>query len=213
MAISTYSELQTEIAEWVNRSDLTARIPTFISLCEAKLNRELRLRVQEANFPLSLAAGESSVALPDGFVEPLALWEVEASGNRPLRFVPPSALDKDATAGDLTKWSIDGTNIIFGRPAGSAVSLLFRMRSAFALSDAEPTNWLLTNYPDVYLYGSICEAEHFSRDDEAMMVAKARCDEAMRSVKRLNAKSQSGGTLAVETQMQPRRNDYEGYYW
>ena len=45
------------------------------------------------------------------------------------------------------------------------------------------------------------------------MVAKARCDEAMRSVKRLNAKSQSGGTLAVETQMQPRRNDYEGYYW
>ena len=34
MAITTYSELKTSIANWLNRDDLTTQIPDFISLAE-----------------------------------------------------------------------------------------------------------------------------------------------------------------------------------
>jgi len=44
MAIATYTDLQTAAGDWLNRADLTSVIPTFISLAEAKFNRELRTR-------------------------------------------------------------------------------------------------------------------------------------------------------------------------
>ena len=43
MAINTYATLQTAVANWLDRSDLTDRIPEFIALAEARMNRNLRL--------------------------------------------------------------------------------------------------------------------------------------------------------------------------
>ena len=47
MAIGTYDELKTAVANWLDRDDLTDRIPEFISLAEARFNRVLRLRSME----------------------------------------------------------------------------------------------------------------------------------------------------------------------
>jgi len=44
MSFSNYSALQTTIASYLGRTDLTAMIPTFITLAEARLQRELRTR-------------------------------------------------------------------------------------------------------------------------------------------------------------------------
>ena len=40
MAITTYAELKTAIANFLARSDLTDRIPEFIALAEARMSRE-----------------------------------------------------------------------------------------------------------------------------------------------------------------------------
>ena len=45
MAINTYATLQTAVANWLDRSDLTDRIPEFIALAEARMNRTLRLAI------------------------------------------------------------------------------------------------------------------------------------------------------------------------
>ena len=47
MALTTFSELQTSIANYLNRTDLTAPIKDFITLTESKLNRVLRLRAMQ----------------------------------------------------------------------------------------------------------------------------------------------------------------------
>jgi hypothetical protein len=48
MAISTYTELKSTIANWLNRSDLTSEISDdFIKLVEADLNAKLRIRQME----------------------------------------------------------------------------------------------------------------------------------------------------------------------
>ncbi len=44
MSLSTYSDLQTSIANYLARSDLTSIIPDFITLAENRLRRELRIR-------------------------------------------------------------------------------------------------------------------------------------------------------------------------
>jgi hypothetical protein len=44
MSITTYSELQQAIADWLERADLAARIPDFIALFEATANRLSRMR-------------------------------------------------------------------------------------------------------------------------------------------------------------------------
>ena len=40
----TYAELKTNIANYLNRSDLTSYIDTFIDSTEAELNRRLRTK-------------------------------------------------------------------------------------------------------------------------------------------------------------------------
>ena len=47
MAIGTYAELQTAVANWLDRGDLTDRIKEFISLAEARMNRVLRLQLMD----------------------------------------------------------------------------------------------------------------------------------------------------------------------
>ena len=44
MAINTYATLQSSISDWLNRSDLTSAIESFISLAEAQMNRTIRHR-------------------------------------------------------------------------------------------------------------------------------------------------------------------------
>ena len=40
----SYSDLKTQVANYLARQDLTDKIPTFIELAEIRLNRDLRLR-------------------------------------------------------------------------------------------------------------------------------------------------------------------------
>jgi len=64
MAISTYSELQTAVANWLDRDDLTDRIPEFIALAEARFNRVLRLRSMESKQTASTIGGREITISP-----------------------------------------------------------------------------------------------------------------------------------------------------
>ena len=67
MALSTYSELKSSIANWLNRSDLTTEIQDdFIVLTEADFNAKLRIRQMEQNDDVTINA--ESVTVPTGFI-------------------------------------------------------------------------------------------------------------------------------------------------
>ena len=54
MAITTYAELKSSIANWLNRDDLTAVIPDFIALAEAQIARDIRHWRQEKRVTTSV---------------------------------------------------------------------------------------------------------------------------------------------------------------
>lgn len=207
MPIGTYSELQTAISGWLHRSDLATKAPDFIALAESRLNRLLRLRTMESNEAMTASAGSRSVALPAGFIDPLALWLELASGRSELRFYHPSVLPVTTSTGVPTCWTVDGANLAFERPVDQAYSLTLRMLKAFSLSDAQPTNWLLTNHPDLYLYGALIESAPYIRDDARIALWQERFDRAFAEVQAKEHRSQSLATLSTDVAMTGRNHN------
>ena len=64
MAITTYAELQTSVANFLARDDLTAQIPDFIALAEARMGRELDTRSQIKRATAETVAGAEFIDLP-----------------------------------------------------------------------------------------------------------------------------------------------------
>ena len=59
MSLSTYSDLQTSIANYLARSDLTSQIPDFITFAENRLRRELRIRQMLKSVTTATVSGDN----------------------------------------------------------------------------------------------------------------------------------------------------------
>lgn len=198
MAITTYAELQAAAANWLVRADLTARIPEFIALAEARLNRLLRMRLAEAEVALTATPGARTIPLPAGFGEPLALWIVETGGRRGLPFVEPSLMAATSLAGRPAMWSVDGPNLAFERPCDQPYGFIFRLLTKMALSDNAPTNALLSDCPDAYLFATLAEAGSFLRDTDLAQAYEAKLQAALDEINSKDARSRAARALSTD---------------
>ena len=171
MAISTYSELQTAVGNWLNRTDLTDRIPEFIALAEAQMNRRLRVRQMVTRAEAALAS--EFVGVPADLLEPIQLTlEISESDIRFLQYLAPERmLAEKAALGAITAaepqfYSIVGTQIqLLPQPDQSYTSEFTYYAKLPALA-SNSTNWLLSAYPDAYLYGSLVQGAPYLIEDE-----------------------------------------------
>ncbi len=198
MAITTYPELKAAVATWLIRSDLTARIPEFIALAEARLNRVLRKRQAESDQSLTTTASSRTVALPATFAEALQCWILVDGERRRLVPMSPVFNDASAVAGQPDYWGIDGTNLVFERPCDTAYSIVLRQIGKYALSDASPTNALLTEAPDVYLYATLVEAAPFLRDGVMANSYEAKLTRALNDLNAKDGRARSRQRLRTE---------------
>jgi hypothetical protein len=212
VALTTYSELKASVADFLNRTDLTSTIPDFIALAEADINSHFDLRTVESDQALTAVTNSRFIALPTGFREPQNLWINWSYGRGdPLRFVAPELLVTSVTPGIPLLWCIDGTNIAFDRPAGSNYSLTLRMIGGVTLSDATPTNLVLTNYPNVYLYGALKEAAPYLRDAEGAGLWEAKYQDAIMKAKAKEGREKSLVTLSTEPGSLTFRGNRSGF--
>lgn len=199
MAISTYPELQAAVATWLKRGDLTARIPEFITLGEAWLNRKVRKRQAEIDQPMTGVASSRFIPLPASYAEALNLWIVLDTGRVPVdRFIDPALMQTYPQAQRPYRWTIDGTNLAFERPCDQAYSFVLRMISKYALSDGAPTNTLLTDAPDLYLAAAMVEAAGFTRDAELEARWTRKRSDALNDLNAQDARSRKLQTLSTE---------------
>jgi hypothetical protein len=198
MAITTYAQLQAAAANWLVRGDLTARIPEFITLAESRLNRILRTRLATVEVALGGVVGARTIPLPSEFAEPIALWIVRTTGREPLRFIEPSLIGASSLRGEPASWTVDGANLAFDRPCDQAYNFMLRMLGKFALSDAAPTNSLLSDHPDAYLFATLCEAAPFLRDAELAADYEGRLERAIAEINAKDARARAPGVLSTE---------------
>jgi SH3-like domain-containing protein len=163
MSIGTYAELQTAITNWLDRTDLSSRIPEFIALFEAQINRRLRVRKQITSTTLTPSSG--SVALPTDYLEwKRVTWT--GSPRRELDYVTPSFLsgtNPDLLSDVPTYFTIEGANIKVSPTDNTSLDFLYAQKLP-ALSVSNTTNWMLTDNPDGYLWGSLVMAATFTED-------------------------------------------------
>ena len=94
MSISTYAELKTAVANWLDRSDLTDRVPEFITLAEARIGRKLRVRGVEERATTPLVGSQEYYALPSDFLEARNV-QINSNPVQVLTYRTPQQLDKE----------------------------------------------------------------------------------------------------------------------
>lgn len=201
MTFATKADLKTQVLDFMARSELTGNVDDFITLAESRLNRELD--AVEVDTTLTGTHDSRSIDISSlSIVEPVALFISEVGFNE--RLLTPKV---DGTfpyldaSGTPRYWAIDGTNIDFDRPLDSAYPFRFRYRERFSLASDGSTNWLLTNYPDVYLAAVVVWGFVFIKAKEDTAFYKAILDDAMPSIKRVIAKNKQS-LLTVDPMLQ-----------
>jgi hypothetical protein len=198
MALTTYAELKAAIADFANRTDLTAPIVDFITLAEARLYDEMILKNMESEETLTLVTSQNYVALPSGFISPIALWLVVSSVRVPLSPALPQELPYDTTNNQPQYWAIDGANIRFDCPAADNYTAYLRCVKKSNLSGSVATNYLLERRPDIYLAASMAELARYTRDVDLFNTWESKLVKEIASFK--NAENRARG-------MVPMRND------
>lgn len=198
MSLDTYANLQTEIGEFLSRSDLTAKIPSFITLLEARAFRKLKLRddIVRGSFSISSQYTDLDTEI-SGWLELIDI-ELNTEPVRPLQILSPDQKDflySRTTTGKPHHYAIHGNELeVYPSPdATYTCNVTYRSRIT-NLSDANTTNWLLTNHPDIYLYGSLVAAESYILNDARLPMWKALLDEAMRELNLLEKRATHSGS-------------------
>lgn len=200
MAISTYTELKAAIATWAHRSDLTSIIPDFVTLAESRINR-LTGPIMDREFEVDLTAtvGSREIAMPTGVKISNKLWLTTYLPRERLVYRNPEDLPEQIDSGPPSYWTvIGGDTIRLDSEADIAYTFKFFYRGKYTLSDSFPTNWLLTNFPDIYLYASLMELGVYIEDMEQVAVWKAAYDLAVAQLQIIESRTKANTTLRTE---------------
>lgn len=179
--ITTYDELLSASADWLNRADLVEQLPAFVTISETQFNREMRTR--DMMVRADATSADELVALPDDWLEHYSL--VLAPGGSPtlppLRYMSEKESNEiKAVSGGLTGspagYTVIGNAIELVPPPGGDVDLKMVYYARIpSLSATNQSNWLLVKAPDLYLYSTLLQAQPYLKDDARLQVwAQAR---------------------------------------
>ena len=169
MSITTYAELKTAIADFLNRDDLSTTVETFISLTEADMARRIRHWKMEARLTVSYDAQFEDI--PADWVETISLYLTDGTGPHQLDLISRAEMLErrysTADTGGLPRfYAMAGDQFeLFPSPDEAYAGELLYIQTIPALSDAATTNWLLTTAPDAYLYGALAHSAPYLSED------------------------------------------------
>ena len=197
MAIGTYSELQSSIANFLARDDLGTQIPDFISLAESRMSRELEARSQEKRATASIASGDAYVALPTD-MRSIRLVKLQTSPTEVLEYYTPIKLEElypDTRGGKPRGYTIIGSEVKFGpTPDSDYTCEIVYSEGVDSLSDSNTTNTILARHPDAYLYGALSVASVYLMDDQKTAVYESLFGRAIEEIKREEQRGKHAGS-------------------
>jgi hypothetical protein len=151
---------------------------------------------------ITTVAGTQSYALPTGYLEATTII-FQSDPFCTLRFISNTDFynkyNSSQARGKPTYFTVVGTNILLGVPPNSATTLQVNYyKKLDTLSDSNTTNTILTNYPELYLYGSLAESAPFIMQDERINTWGTLYKEALKNA---NETSSRGSTTSSPLQM------------
>lgn len=182
MTVTTYSGLVSAVTEYLARDQdatLIARIPDFIVLCEAKLNRLVLHPQMETRSTATCDTSDDDpefISLPSDFQSMRRVRLSSVTGKPRLEFMAQSQLEDyrysiDDVSDQPVYYTIVGDELeLAPTPSENyTVEMVYRANLA-ALNSGNSTNWLIDLAPDVYLYGVLLEAAAYMQGDDRLAV-------------------------------------------
>jgi hypothetical protein len=188
--IDDYQSLQDAVRDWLNRDDLVTRIPTFIYLAERKMFRRYRNPNNEKTITFDMRvdpdAGEpteltlsNQIAIPPDYLEMLTLQ----ANSIPLKRKSLTEIQSRQVNGGVNADTVQGEPKYFARnrrniviwpfPTGDTlVTQIYYCDFTGNMVVGDDDNDVLRTAPDLYLYGSLLQAQPFLKptDDEWQLI-------------------------------------------
>jgi len=171
MALDSYANLKASIRTWSKRTDAKdALIDDFIDLAEEEMYGNpmspLLLNAMDTRSTAATSTSERFLALPDGFIEMRRLKLNLSLGDCDVKFMAPDQLRLNGVSGIPRFFSVT-SQLEFDRVPDSAYTVEMQFWSKpTALSDSNTTNTVLTNFPSIYLYGSLWALWMYFKEEE-----------------------------------------------
>lgn len=195
MALGTYAQLQTSIANWLDRDDLTTAIPDFITLAEARFNRELRVR--DMIVRKQAVSDKQYVQLPSDWLHAKNIQ----IGTTVLEFKTMDDADRLRAAplsGKTRYFTIVGSSLeLLPTPSDDVEIEMAYYKTIPALSGENTTNWLLTKSPDLYLYASLLQAAPFLDNDERVPLWETAVTKTIESMNAESKAAEASGSRLI----------------
>lgn len=171
MSLSTYSDLKSSIANWLNRDDLSNEIPDFIDLAENRIMHEVRLPTMEKTVLLNVSTS-GYATIPNDFLEMKdVFWNY-----KPLERVSLTEFHRyEGQQGTPMYFTRETFRLkFFPTPTQSSddVMRMIYYYDVGRLSDTDSTNILFSTAPELYLYAALSEAATFLGTDASRWEAK-----------------------------------------
>lgn len=188
-----YGELKTAVAGWINRTDLGSNIASIVEMAEATIRTDVRVAAMESLVTGSLVDG--AAPLPDRFLESRRLLV----GGKLHDYVTPDQYQVEIEASSTLRHytSFAGSINVIGGGTNSYSLLCYRWFDAF-VSDSD-TNWLLTNYPNVYVYQALKQAAVFVKDANAAQGYEVLYQQAKNAVNGIDKAAANPGAMTIRS--------------
>lgn len=195
VGIANYGDLKTQIADWLNRTDLEEAIPEFVRLAESRIRTDIRVRVQEMIDTGTLTG--TTLDLPSQLLDVRRL----VVADRELAFITPeqyTRMERKHVGSPARYYTIIGEDFhILGANSGDDYTLTYWEWFDYFVDDSD-TNWLLLNSPDVYLWASLEAGALYLKDYPASADFRGRYEAAVKRVQdREKEMRYSGGPFYV----------------
>ena len=212
----TYAELKTAIANYLNRSDLTSDIDTFIDNVEAELNR--RLRTKDMIKRATATADSQYLAVPTDWIEAINV-EITSNDFSPLFQQSIESLDvyrkanNNSTGQPVYFAMVDDSIELAPTPDAEYTLQLTYYAKISALSDSNTSNFVSVSHPDVYLYGALKHASIFLMEDDRIPMFTQQFEKALEEMRLEQEKAAFGkGSLMMRRRTYGKRQKKNYYY-
>ena len=198
----TYTGLLASIASWMDRDDLAAIIPDFVTLFESNANTEGAIRTQFNRTSVSLptVANQNYVTMPTDFMGADTMLLTKSGGGlEPLTpfagaFAMYTAYPNAVAAPGQPHGFINLVGKLELAPTPDAIyanTLYYYQKIPPLITNTN--NWLLTNFPQIYLFGSLVAAEAFMGGDPAISKWGNLYDNAVQKLEGATDRNKYGG--------------------
>ena len=196
--ITNEATLKSEVAEWLNRSDLTTAIGTFIQVAEAQLRKDSRIRrLVDAD----LVVTQDDMALPSDLKTLEGLYHDSDLAKGAIEIVNVSQIGdlkvQHGTTGTPAFAAIldNGSTLRFAPAPEQDFTLKISYWSNLPDLSAG-ANWLIQDHPDIYLYATLLQSAMFLKDDARMGQWAQLLSQSVESLHQTLQDEQFSGTMS-----------------